>query len=240
MSSTDSCLAGMAASAEDREFVEGTLIEIRGLKEQVASLKKELTAVKTEIVALKSENDTLKAERAWINPVVSFVRLFKFQSATLGHSFLLLLPVCGVLVGVSSLELTDWSSTVPKYNAGVFWGVWAALIFGGWTLWWVGVYASKNPAFYDGVGGWRHALLAVFPVQTMVCGLVLLLCLGAPIAGGLDAHFYSLDMVAFIAMILTTVTVGDAAAAALSHRNCGCSTLALLFKMGWIWIWIWI
>ena len=52
----------------------------------------------------------------------------------------------------------------------------------------------------------------------MVCGLVLLLCLGAPIAGGLDAHFYSLDLVAFIALLLTTITVGDAAARSLAQR----------------------
>ena len=82
--------------------MEGVLAENRGLKE-------ENTALKTENAALKSENDTLKAERAWIDPVVSFVRLFKFQSATLGHSFLLLLPLSGVLVALSSLELTDWS-----------------------------------------------------------------------------------------------------------------------------------
>ena len=137
--------------------MEGMLAENRGLKE-------ENTALKTENTALKSENDTLKAERAWIDPVVSFVRLFKFQSATLGHSFLLLLPLCGVLVGVSSLELTDWSTTVPKYNAGVFWGVWSVLMAGGWTLWWVGIIASADPTFAaTGVGGWRHALLARGP-----------------------------------------------------------------------------
>ena len=191
--------------------MEGVLAENRGLKEEVTSLK-------TEIAALKSENASLKAERAWIDPVVSFVRLFKFQSATLGHSFLLLLPLCGVLVGVSSLELTDWSSTVPKYNAGILWGVWSALIAGGWTLWWVGVWASLNPAF-SRTGGWRHALLIDFPVIFNVCGLLLLLCLGAPIAGGLDAHFYSLDLVAFIALILVSATIGDAAAVSLAQRH---------------------
>ena len=65
-------------------------------------LKDENIALKTEIVALKSENESLKAAHAWIDPVVSFVCLFKFQSATLGHSFLLLLPLCGLLVALSS------------------------------------------------------------------------------------------------------------------------------------------
>ena len=193
--------------------MEGVLAENRGLKD-------ENTALKTEIVALKSENESLKAAHAWIDPVISFVRLFKFQSATLGHSFLLLLPLCGVLVALSSLELTDWSSTVPTYNAGVFWCVWAALIAGGWTLWCVGAAASNNPAFSNvvGLGGWRQALLAYFPVVTAVTGIALLLCLGAPIAYGLDAHFYSLDMVAFIMIILVTSIFGRAIADALAAR----------------------
>ena len=88
-------------------------------------------------------------------------------------------------------------------------------------LWWVGRIAAMDPAFSSGgrVGGWRHALLAFFPVQAALCVLVLLLCLVAPFAGaGLDAHFYSLDMVAFIAILVAGLIVGMPIANTLAPR----------------------
>ena len=112
------CNALRSGGQKTSDSMEGVLAENRELKEEV-------TALKSENATLKTKVQSLLDKLARIDPVVSFVRLFKFQSATLGHSFLLLLPLCGVLVALSSLELTDWSSTVPKYNAGVFWGVWS-------------------------------------------------------------------------------------------------------------------
>ena len=220
------CNALRSGGQKTSDSMEGVLAENRELKEEITALKSENAPLKEEVSALKSENATLKTKvqsllekLAWIDPVVSFVRLFKFQSATLGHSFLLLLPLCGVLVALSSLELTDWSSTVPKYNAGVFWGVWAGLIFGGWILAWVGVWAATDPVFSRGRwGGWRHALFAAFPVQATVCGLILLMCFGVPFAGGIDVHFYSLDIVAFFLLMIAPFVVGQNAAIALAVR----------------------
>ncbi len=191
--------------------MEDVLAENRGLKEENAALK-------NENAALKSEVASLKASTAWIEPVVTFVRLFKVQSAALGHSLILLLPLCGVLVALGSLELTDWSSTVPKYNARVFWWVWSVLIAGGGVVWWVGQIACLNPAFHAGFGGWRHALLTILPIQAAVMGLVLLLCLGAPVASGIDAHFYALDVVAFIAVVVFPTIIGSSAAIPLALR----------------------
>ncbi len=201
------------AKRTSSSFVEGLLTENRGLKE-------ENVALRSENAALKSENESLTAKQAWIDLGVSFVRLFKFQSAALGHAFLLLLPLCGVLIPLSSLELTDWtSSAVPSYDAEVFWSVWAALITGGLTLWFVGVHASNDPRYSPTrFGGWRHAICCTLPVQGSVFGIVLLLGIGAPVAVGVDVHFYLLDLLVFVMSILAAVVVGQPAAQALAGR----------------------
>ena len=47
---------------------------------------------------------------------------------------------------------------------------------------------------------------------------MLLLCIIAPITGGLDVHFYSLDMVAFIVLIFAGLILVAPAASALAKR----------------------
>ena len=119
-----------STSIIDQDFLDRILTENAALKKRNTGLETENADQQQEIVELKAENDVLKKPQQDTESIVSYVRLFKFQSTALGHSFFLLLPLCGVVVPLSSLELTDWSFAVPHYNADVFWRVWGALCAG--------------------------------------------------------------------------------------------------------------
>ncbi len=195
----------------DQAFVSEILSENEQLKKRNAVLEGINDDLLTEIAALETENeDLLKLKHAWTDSIVSFIRLFKFQSAALGHTFFLLLPLCGAVVSLSSVELTDWSSAVPRYNAQVFWRVWGTFTAGGWVLWWVGIYATKDASFSPSQigGGFLIATLITFPVMSFVCASFLLLFIGVPLMTDIDVHFSYFDIVAFITMILGTIVFG--------------------------------
>ena len=133
---------------------------------------------------------------------VTLPRLLRFQATAFGYALLLVAPIFGLLIFVSSLEITRWddgTETIappvvdePQFFTAVF-----TLMMIGYVAWLTSNVASRDPNFFPKAGP-KMAIFVTLPWMALSASFVLVLFLGVPAWAGFAVHFNHLDMVGFV------------------------------------------
>ena len=140
---------------------------------------------------------------------VTLPRLLRFQATAFGYALLLVAPIFGLLIFVSSLEITRWddgTETIappvvdePQFFTAVF-----TLIVLGWVAWGSSFIASLDPHFTPYAGP-KMAVFVSLPWMALSASFVYVLFLGVPAWAGFAVHFNHLDMVGFVVAAVVSV-----------------------------------